>query len=175
MKRSVLVAAAAFGLVAAVSAQSRQTIDPTPSGISFRGGIVLPVDDDLRDISNSWFGFGLDYHFNKQYLKNSDTYISLDMVLASDNFDKGIYWPVMLSQKFYTGGDELGQNRSYFNVGLGVVFFDVSSADTRLGAKVGFGKEFGPNIFGEATFFMSRQSSGGVNAASFGAYIGYKF
>lgn len=174
MKRSILIAAA-FGLAASVLAQTRSTIDPTPSGISFRGGVVLPIDDDLRDLGNSWFGFGMDYEFNKRYLKNSDTFISLDMVLHSQDFDKGVYWPLMLNQRFYTGGDELGQNRGYFTVGIGAVFFDVVSSDTRIGAKFGVGKEFGPNIFGEANLFMSRQSSDGINAGSVGFYIGYKF
>ncbi|HRK22685.1 MAG TPA: hypothetical protein PLX06_12790 [Fimbriimonadaceae bacterium] len=177
MKRSLVLAASAFGLGCAAlsSAQSGSAIDPTPSGISFRGGIVLPIDDDLRDVAKTWGAFGLDYTFTKQYLKNSETYIGLDYISRSIDGNRGTYWPLMVGQRFYQGGNALGENRTYFNAGLGVVFFDITGSDTRVGAKIGVGKEFGPNIFGEATMFWSQQSQDGINANSFGFWIGYRF
>lgn len=177
MKRSLFLAASAFGLGSAALSQAQvgSAIDPTPSGISIRGGFVIPIDDDLRDVAKTWSGVGLDYTFTKQYLKNSDTYVSVDYLFRSIDGGRGSFWPVMLGQKFYQGGNELGENRSYINAGIGAVFFDITGSDTRLGAKIGFGKEFGPNIFGEATMFWSQQSQDGINANSFGVWIGYRF
>lgn len=177
MKRSLTLAASAFGLGCAAlsSAQVRNVIDPTPSGISFRGGVVLPIDDTLRDVVKTWVGLGMDYTFTKQYLKNSDTSVTLDYIFKSSSGDRGSFWPVNLTQRFYSGGNQLGEDRTFVDVGLGAVFFDIFGSDTVLGGKVGIGREFGPNIFGTATLFMSQQSTHGLNANSFGFYVGYRF
>jgi hypothetical protein len=174
MKRSLVFAASAFGLGAA-ALSSAQAIDATPSGISVRGGVIIAIDEELREVQNLWGGLGLDYTFDKQYMRGSETYISLDWIFHRWGGDKGTFWPLMLGQKFYRGGNDLGEERMYFNVGLGAVFFDIGQSDTVFGGKVGLGKEFGPNIFGEATLYLSEENKFGFNAASIAFWLGYRF
>ena len=102
MKKSLVLAASAFGLGLAAISAAQAPIDPTPSGVSLRAGGVIALDDDLRDISKTWAAVGLDYTFTKQFLKNSDTYMSLDYIFNNGRGKKGSYWPLMLCQKFYT-------------------------------------------------------------------------
>jgi hypothetical protein len=175
MKRSLTLAASAFGLGAAALCAAQTPIDATPSGISFRLGAVLALDSGLRDVDKTWVAIGMDYTFPKQFLRNSETYIGVDYIFRSSSGDRGSFWPLMLGQRFYTDdGDVDAGSRSYLNVGIGVVFFDITGSEVGGGLKAGFGKEFGPNIFGEATLFLS-ESRQGVNANSLGFFIGYRF
>jgi hypothetical protein len=181
MKRCLILAASAFGLgvlAASASAQVRaEPLDPTPTGISLRGGIMIPIDNNTRDFAKFWAGFGLDYTFDRRFLKNADTFISVDYLFKSSSGDRGSMWPVLLGSRFYTA-DELNYEeggRTYLFAGIGAVFFDAVGSDTRVGGKVGVGREFGPFIFGEATLFLSEQSKGGISANSIAFYLGYRF
>jgi hypothetical protein len=173
MKRTLILAASAFGLGAAAVAPA-QAIDATPSGISFRGGLVVALDKDLRDRDKTWAGIGLDYTFTTQYLKGGETYIGIDYIFNSSSGNKGSYWPVMLAHRFYQqdGADE--GSRTYLIAGIGAVFFDITSSEVGAGIKLGVGREFGPNIFGEAKLFLS-EAREGINANSLGFYLGYRF
>ena len=174
MKRTLTLAASAFGLGAAAIATAQAPIDARPSGIAFRGGLVVALDKDLRDRDKTWAGLGLDYTFTTQYLKGGETYISVDYIFNSSSGNKGSYWPVMLSHRFYNNDGAEEGKRSYLNAGIGAVFFDIESSEVGAGLKFGFGREFGPNIFGEATLFLS-EARQGINANSIGFYIGYRF
>ena len=173
MKRILVFAASALGLGAATFSQA-QVLDPTPSGISIRGGFLIAIEDSVSDVSNIWGGLGLDYTFTKQYLPKGETYISLDYIFHNIG-GNNCFWPLMLGQKFFRGGNDLGEERMYLNVGLVAIVFNIGSYDTVFGGKVGIGKEFGPNIFGEVNLFLSEDTKFGQNAASIGAWIGYKF
>jgi hypothetical protein len=174
MKKCLILAATAFGLGLAAFSAAQSPIDATPSGISFRAGGVVALDSGLRDVAKTWAALGVDYTFPTQYLKNSETFISLDYIFNNGRGKKGSYWPLMLCQKFFMDNGEPEGSRSYLNVGIGAVFFDVTDSETSAGLKAGFGREFGPHIFGEATLFLS-ESRHDMNANSLGFFLGYKF
>lgn len=173
MKRFLAFAVSAFGLGAAAMS-SAQVLDPTPSGISLRAGVVIPIDDPISDISELWGGLGLDYAFTKQFLPNGETYVSLDYIFNNIG-GRNSWWPLMLGHRFYRGGNDLGEERMYLNVGLGAIFTNLGTSETVFGGKVGIGKEFGPNIFGEITLFLAEDNRFGQNVSCFGAWLGYKF
>ena len=81
----------------------------------------------------------------------------------------------MLGHKFFRGGNELGEDRMYLNVGIGAIFTNLGTSETVFGGKVGIGREFGPNIFGEVTLFLAEDNRFGQNVSSVGAWLGYKF
>jgi hypothetical protein len=43
------------------------------------------------------------------------------------------------------------------------------------GARGGVGAELGPQIFMEATFFISEETDDNINGASVGLFLGYRF
>lgn len=169
MKRVTLIAAVAatLGVTAAASAQSLG--DVTPYNFGFRVGVVYPSDSKLRDINETFLAIGADYTFTKQFLKNSETFLSLDYLAKAWNGDQGSFWPVMVNQRFH------GQDGTYWLVGAGIVNADFTRTDTVFGARVGLGKNFGPHVFGEATFVWSDKIRGDIRANSFGVSIGYRF
>ncbi|MBI5705463.1 MAG: hypothetical protein HZC36_00560 [Armatimonadetes bacterium] len=168
-----LISVGALALMTGSAMAQIENFDPTPYNFSFRFGIVMPGTDPLREIENNWLSIGIDYTFSKQYVKGSETYLSIDWIGKSGSGEKGSYWPILVNQKFFTAGQE--DARTYITVGVGVVNFNVSSSDTVFGGRLGFGVELSRQIFAEASYFASDAAKGGLRAQSFGAYIGYRF
>lgn len=162
---------AALGLAAFGTAQAGFLEKPT--NVAFRLGFVYPVDSTMRNVSNSFLGLGVDiYAPSFHLLENGETFLSFDLFTKSVRFDRGTAVPIMINQKFYTGTDL--KERSYWFAGVGVAFIDFTSSDTALAARIGMGKEFGPNTFGEVSFTYTGEANG-ARATSAGAYIGYRF
>ncbi|MBX3118323.1 MAG: hypothetical protein KF784_04600 [Fimbriimonadaceae bacterium] len=169
MKRVMLLAALAATIGTSAAASAQKLGDVTPYNFAFRIGLVYPVNDNLRDINDNFILLGADYTFTSQYLKNSDTFLSIDYIAKALNGDQGSYWPILINQRFY------GQDGMYWMVGAGIVNADFTRTDTVFGARVGVGKNLGPNIFAEASFFWSDKIRGDLHANSIGFSLGYRF
>ena len=109
-----------------------------------------------------------------QSVCNSGTSMIKSKGLASENGDKGNMFPIILNQRWYTGGDYESANRTYFFVGAGVAIIDVVNTNTVIAGRTGLGAEFGEHIFGEVTLVYS-DASAGARASSVGLYLGYRF
>ncbi len=169
----------AVGIVGGAIAQSDDTrIDATPSYLTFRGGILFPLDDNLRKSSDLFAGFGVDYEFPTQLIKGSTTYLSADWWLRTSSGDNGNVFPIAINQRFYgKGGSRFYEGgRNYFFAGLGVAIIDVAGrSSSKWMLRGGVGTEIGPNIIAEAVLTLSDESSTNVRANGVGVYLGYKF
>lgn len=170
MKR-VCILAAGLGLAAMASAQSP---DITPTNLGVRAGFAYPLDNGTRDITHTLLGVGVDYYFPVRYIKDSDTYLSIDWLGKSGSGAKGNIFPIMLNQKFYSANQTYFGTRSYGFIGLGIAIVDVTSTKTTIAARLGFGVELGPNLFTEGAFVVSDDANG-AKANSVGVYLGYRF
>jgi hypothetical protein len=161
--------AAVCGLSVVGQAQST-SIDTT--GLRVRLGGVYVTEKATRRVTGNMIAVGLDYTIRTT--ARNETYLSADWYGKSGSGAKGNMFPILINQKFFTNEREDSGGRSYLTVGLGVVNIDVTSAKTVLGYRVGAGKEFGKNLFGELAFLGSTEANGS-RANSFGAFIGYRF
>ena len=173
------VALAAVGIVGGAMAQSDSTrIDATPSFLTFRGGLVFPLDNNLREASDLFAGLGVDYEFPTQLIRGSTTYFSADWWLNTSTGDNGNVFPLAVNQRFYgKGGNRFyEEGRNYFFVGLGVAIIDVGGKSSgKWMIRGGVGTEIGPNIIAEGVVTFSDESSTGVRANGIGVYLGYRF
>ncbi len=177
MKRKltlVFVAALSALSVLASAQYTREPMDPTPHNFSFRLGIVFPFESELREVSDRFFGVGADYRFGRQFIKNSETFFSIDYIARATNGDQGHFFPICINQRFWDMKEVAGR-RAYFFVGIGAFVYDIVKTDTVFGARGGFGLELGPAIFAEAVFFMSEDTDTGINGSSAGLFLGYRF
>ncbi len=177
MRRTLLGAAlvAALGVSAVASAQDRTGTDYTPTGMSLRGGVTIPLDSTLSRLGNTLFDIGIDYQVPTSFLRNSETYISFDYWASSLRFNKGSVIPIAINQRFYSGGQgALEGSRTYLFVGLGAAFIDIDNSEAAIMVRGGIGKELGPNTFFETIGTFSDRAGGGrANAVAFN--IGYRF
>lgn len=178
-KKFMAMALAAIGIVGGAMAQSDDTrIDATPSYLTFRGGLLFPLDDNLRESSDLFGAIGIDYEFPSQLIRGSTTYFSAEWWFRTSNGDNGNVFPLAFNQRWYTGHQNrfYEGGRSYFFVGIGAAIIDVagkSSAKWML--RGGVGTEIGPNIIAEGVLTWSDESSTRVSATGVGVYLGYKF
>jgi hypothetical protein len=180
MRRTIQLAAiaAALGICGGAMAQnSGQRSDVTPSGITFRGGIVFPLDEELRELSDVFFGLGADYLFPTQLIRGSETFASIDWWARGTNGRKGNVFPVALNQRFKLGPGLYNREFSnYFFVGAGAAIIDVGGSATKFMLRGGFGTELGPNIIAEGVLTLSDEhKASGIHANSIGVYFGYRF
>jgi hypothetical protein len=163
---------AAFGIAGAASAQTR-TLDLQPVGVSVRGGVVLPLDNQLEDLGTSLIGLGVEYTLPQPLIRSGgETFLSLDYIAAKIGGDKGSVFPLAINQRWYT--DESAIRRSYYFFGVGATFLDLDRAETTIGIRGGFGTELGDRIFAEVAGFLS-DKAGGARANGLGLYLGYRF
>jgi len=179
IKKIMLVALAAIGFTGVASAQSTSTkIDATPSYLTFRGGIVFPLDSSLRESSDFFGAIGIDYEFPTQLIRGSETFLSVDWYFKGSTGANGNVFPITLTQRFYTGhgNSYYSGGRSYFFVGGGVAIIDVAhKSEGKWCIRGGIGTELGPNIIAEGSLLLSDQTSNGVRANAVGVFIGYRF
>jgi len=173
-------ALAAVGIVGGAIAQTDSTrIDATPSFLTFRGGLVFPLDNNLREASDLFAGIGIDYEFPTQLIKGSTTYASVDWWLRASNGSNGNVFPIAINQRFYSKGSGTSmydEGRTYFFVGAGVAIIDIASKSTgKWMVRGGVGAEIGPNVIAEGVITFSDESSTKVRANGIGVYLGYKF
>ncbi len=172
---SLAACAATLGLSAGAFAQfgGTHTLDATPNQFNIRGGIILPIDNSLRDLNNAWIGVGLDYRFEKSLLKLGETYLSIDWIGQSSSGTDFNVFPVMLNQRFW--GEGTPGARTYTFLGLGVVFFDAGPADSVYAVRGGVGKELNNMVFVEGALTLSGKDDNGRVANNLGFYVGYRF
>lgn len=171
-------ALAAVGIVGGAIAQETAKIDATPSYLTFRGGLLFPLDDNLRESSDLFGAIGIDYEFPTQLIRGSTTYASIDWWFRTSNGDNGNVFPIAINQRFYSkGGSKFyDEGRSYFFVGAGVAIIDVAGKSTgKWMLRGGVGMEIGPNVIAEGVITFSDESSTKVRANGIGVYLGYKF
>ena len=174
MRKTISAAAilAAFSLAGIASAQTSGSIDTYPNNITIRGGVALPIDQSLSNVSNTFTDIGIEYTFNASLLKGGETYISIDGWF--NNFNSVVAYPVAINQRFYTGNNPQGR-RSYFFVGLGMTWTDVGSQTfNAISARGGIGTELGPNIIAELTGYIADEA-GGTRANAITINLGYRF
>ena len=169
MKRLLVIAA--FVLSAFASAQRDFG---QPVNLAFRGGFVYSLDNFTRTQLGNLIGIGVEFFLDRSLLEGGETTLSLDWLGRGLNGDKGNLFPIMLNQRWYTGGDYESANRTYFFVGAGVAIIDVVNTNTVIAGRSGLGAEFGEHIFGEITLVYS-DASAGARASSIGLYLGYRF
>lgn len=178
-KTFITTAVAALGIVGVACAQSSTTqIDATPSYLTLRGGLVFPLDDNLRENSDLYGALGLDYEFPTQLIKGSTTFASVDWWFKGSNGGNGNVFPLTITQHFYTGkgNSYYREGRSYFFVGGGIAIIDVANkSSSKFCLRGGVGTELGPNIIAEASLTLSDRSKTDVRANAVGVYIGYRF
>jgi hypothetical protein len=178
-KKFMAMALAAIGIVGGAFAQSSDTrIDATPSYLTVRGGILFPLDDNLREASDLFGAVGLDYEFPTQLIKGSTTFASVDWWFRTSNGDNGNVFPIAISQRFYSksGNSMYGEGKSYFFIGAGVAIIDVAGKSSgKWMLRGGVGTEIGPNIIAEAVATFSDESSTKVRANGIALFVGYKF
>jgi len=178
-KTFITTAVAALGLVGVACAQSSTTqIDATPSNLTLRGGLVLPLDSNLRENSDFYGGLGLDYEFPNQLIRGSSTFASVDWYFKGSTGSNGNVFPLTLTQRFYSnkGNSYYKDGRSYFFVGGGIAIIDVAGkSSSKYCLRGGIGTELGPNIIAEASLTFSDKSKTDVRANAVGFYIGYRF
>lgn len=173
------MALAAIGIVGGAYAQSDDTrIDATPSYLTFRGGLVFPLDDNLRESADLFGGIGLDYEFPTQIVRGATAYFSADWWVRTSNGDNGNIFPLAVNLRWYTGGGNsyYKEGRSYYFLGAGVAIIDVGgSSSAKWMLRGGVGTQLGPNVIAEAIATFSDESDSKVRANAIGVYLGYKF
>lgn len=179
-KKLMALALAAMGITGIAAAQSADTrIDATPSYLTFRGGLLFPLDSNLRENSDLYGSLGVDYEFPTQLVKGSTTFASVDWWLRTSNGDNGNVFPIAINQKFYSnnkGNGFYADGRSYFFIGAGVAIIDVAGkSSSKWMLRGGVGMEIGPNVIAEAIATFSDESSAKVRANGIGVYLGYRF
>jgi hypothetical protein len=173
MKRFLTVAAGAVCMALSTGAFAQfggtHTMDATPYQFNVRGGIIVPFDSDLRDLSDVWGAIGLDYRFSKSLLKDGETYASFDWMGRSLDGQPYNVFPLMLNQKF-----AMKDGQNYTFVGLGVIFFDGGPSDSVFGGRIGAGRMLNASTFVEAALVLSGEA-GKRNPSNVGVYLGYRF
>ncbi len=171
---AAIAAAIAGSGIAAAQSDTPTLGKVSAGGMAIRGGVVLPFDDNLRDLSRTFIGLGAEYTFTHQFLQGSETYISLDWVAKNLNGGDSFY-PICVNQRFYTGNSRYGSGRAYFFVGLGETFYNLGGDSKKFGGRGGIGMELGPNVSLEAAAMFAGKDSDGVAGNAVGIYAGYRF
>lgn len=172
MRNLFTIAVAALG-VATVSAQAQDPDALIPVNVSVRLGVGLPIDGDLRDISSSLFGIGLEYKIDRSLLSGGDTYFALDYLRTGSKGDKGQIIPFTLNQRFYLRQLSEG-HRTYGFAGVGVAWLNGDEWSTRLAGRLGLGAELGDRIFFEGALTLTDKGDT-FSGNTIGLYLGYRF
>lgn len=172
MKRLLFAAAAAA--IATVGLAQMET----PTHVAFRLGGAYPLDSDVRDNVKSFLGVGLDVFLAKSVLpgKNTESTVSIDWLGKSSSGSKGNVFPILLTQRWYTGANAAVEdaNRSYFFGGLGVAVVDLTSTKTVFAMKGGVGYELNRNMFAEFSA-MYAEPAYTLRASNIAVHLGYRF
>lgn len=173
MKR-LLFAAAAAAIVTTGLAQ----VGETPTNIAFRIGGAYPLDSDVRDSVKSFIGVGVDVFLSRPLLpgKNTESAVSIDWLGKSSAGTKGNVFPVLLTQRWYTGSNAAVEeaNRSYYFGGIGFAVVDLNSTKTVVALKAGLGYELNRNIFAELSAIYAEPANK-LRASNIGLHLGYRF
>ena len=174
--RNLLTIAAASLCVATASTAFGQTQDPdalVPVNVSVRAGIGLPIDNDLRRISSTFFALGVEYQIDHSLLRSGETYFALDF-FKGNRTDNGYIIPFTIDQRFFTR-QLTGGRRTYFFLGAGIGFLkgDENWTQTFIG-RGGVGADLGERIYVEGALTVGDKRRD-VSANNIGLYVGYRF
>jgi len=169
MKRVLTALVALCAL--AVSSFAQTNWADVPMQFALRGGIFLPVENALQDLDNVWFAFGADAEFDRGFVADASTVLSLDWFSRNGGANTNAF-PLMVSQRWYTGQ---WPKRTYLQVGVGPVFTDFNPADVVVGARVGVGVEFNERFFAEANFYWSDDTTQNVGVIGAAGFFGVRF
>ncbi|MCU0317600.1 MAG: hypothetical protein MUC92_13525 [Fimbriimonadaceae bacterium] len=164
---------AGIGLAALSFAQQKNPFLETPTSISVRGGWVYPIDSNLRDISSSFIGIGLDFSQSFRLLPNAETYFTVDWIGRSGSGAKGNLFPILVQQRFSSTAPGAA-NKTYFYFGAGVSVNDLTRTKTVLAGKLGYGIELGTKTFAEFSILYT-DGVDSVRGTSLGIHLGYRF
>ena len=165
---SLAATLAALGFANVAQAQE----DYTPVNVAIRAGVALPLDNSLADFGSPLIALGVEYQFPRSWLSSGDTYMSLDYLASSTQFDKGVF-PLCVNQRFYLSNAKLGR-RTYAFLGVGGADINVNSSNFALAARGGVGADLGDAIFFEVAGLLTDRVQG-VSADSVAFYLGYRF
>jgi len=178
MKR-ICLALAALSVVALSAAQST---DQTPDlraaavGFGFRLGGYFPADSKLRDVKSVLIDFGIEYDFEKSFMKNGTTYVAGDWI--SDTFLGGQHVAdLTINQRIYTKNERFAAGGTpYFFAGVGANWVHAAGASngTTWVVRGGIGSEFKGDYFAEVGGFLSPKIKG-LNPSGVSLSIGYRF
>ena len=131
--KQILYGAAIVSAIA-ISGLASAQYNPSPvevhaSGLTIRGGVVIPADNNLRDFSKTLLGVGGEYSFTHEFVQGAETYLSIDWFGKTASGGKGNIFPVCINERFYTGKSRYGKGgRAYFFVGVGTTFIDITAS-----------------------------------------------
>ena len=172
--QNLVAVSALFAVCGSAMAQNEGSrVDAYPYNLSVRGGIGLPIDENLRDAGKSLIAVGADYLLRRSFIKGGESFLSFDYIVKDTKSDKNRIIPIAINQKFYQGV-EGQENRPYYFVGLGITFVNEKSSNTVLSGRAGVGLDLGERIFTEATLFLGDRAAN-VRPNLIGLYLGYKF
>jgi hypothetical protein len=168
---AAVLSANAFGQV------SHTPVDATPYDFSFKAGLYLPIDSNLRNVDNLFGGLGFEYKFPTQLIRGSETFLEVDAIMHTTASSNIILFPATLNQRFYSkeGSSMFGHNgRSYFYVGGGVTWIDPHGTSKFTG-HVGVGSELGPHTFVEGSIYFADADNSGLRNTGVFFAIGYRY
>lgn len=176
MKKTFAISSAMLVLSSFAAAQNGGLGDITPYGWSIRGGIVLPLDANLRSFSKDFTGIGVDYPLQYSIIKGATTFVSIDWITKSFKGNRDQIFPINLNVKFNVGNGEDGGAKLYAFAGVGATIFNISTSKVVLGGRVGLGADLNQNFFFEGSlFFSDRLDNASVKNTTVGFYLGYRF
>jgi hypothetical protein len=146
--------------------------DFTPYNIAVKVGVGLPLDSALADYGSPLIALGVEYTLNGTTNSSGATYISLDYLTASTEFNKGVF-PLCINERFYFNSGKEGP-RTYGFLGVGGAVVNVNSANTVIAGRAGLGADLGPNTFFETALLITDRAYG-ATGDSVTLYLGYRF
>ena len=162
---------AVFATAAVASAQ----YDLTPRNVTIRGGIVLPINDALKSVKNTFMGIGVDYPLEKSLFSKGETYISFDWVAKNLSGKGGQFFPINVNQRFMLNGGA-GSTPMYAFAGGGLTVYNFTSSDTKIGGRIGLGFQVSETMNLEGClFFAEKAKNSSIKSNSIAFYLGWRF
>lgn len=176
--------AAALGASSVASAQFGQAPNNDQGYFTLRAGAFIPLDSNLRDVTNWLAAAGFDYTFPYHFGNNGEAFLSVDWLGKTTSGGRFNAFPICINGRFYLNSTGRTVNnatngqatQSYVFLGLGAFYFDMSPTTWRFGGRGGFGVDLNNNWLVEVAAYVSSGTSGtNIHASAIGAYVGYKF
>ena len=175
MKR-ILVALCALSICAVSSAQYESAdLSDSAVGFSLRLGAFFPADNQMRDIDNMFINVGIEYEFERSFVRNGITYMAgewiADEVLGAHHVGN-----ITINQRIYTKDQRFAAGGSpYFFGGVGFQWLSVPGLnDNGWVVRGGLGSEFSGDYFLEVGGYFSPDMQG-FNTSGVCASVGYRF
>jgi hypothetical protein len=151
---------------------------PQPSYFTVRAGVDFAIDNKLADYTPILLGAGVDYTFSNAFIKNAETFVSVDGMFRTRGSGRLNLFPACINERFYLSQKVANTTGSaglaYVFVGLGATLFDSGNSTFRFGGRAGIGTQLGSSWVAEASVYLSAPDQGAA-ADVIGVYLGYKF